>query len=85
MRTHLYRLAMVLTVLVSSTGLALEAPITIALAGTVSEHKSSLQELDPQWPSDWSSYDYLVVERMRATEACRRSCLAASGGAGKTS
>ncbi len=72
MRIHLYRLTLVLTVLFSSMALALETPIKITFSGTVSEHKSSLQELDPQWPSDWSSYDYLVVE-MKASSPQRFS------------
>lgn len=44
------------------TGLALDKPIKVTFDGKVSERKWSLKQLDPQWPSDWSSYDYLVME-----------------------
>jgi hypothetical protein len=41
---------------------ALDEPVRVTFEGEVSEHRWSLGEIDPQWPSDWSAYDYLVVE-----------------------
>lgn len=54
------------------TGLALDKPIKVTFDGKVSERKWSLKQLDPQWPSDWSSYDYLVIE-MRTSSPQRFS------------
>ena len=56
----------------TGTALALNAPVKIAFEGQVSEHKWSLAQLDPQWPSDWSQYDYLVME-MKASSPQRFS------------
>jgi len=39
---------------------------SVTFKGRISKHKLSLQELDPDLPSDWSGYEYLVVE-MRAS------------------
>ncbi len=51
---------------------ALEQPVKITFQGRVPEHKWTLEQLDPQWPSDWSSYDYLVIE-MKASSPQRFS------------
>lgn len=73
MRTNAYRSwVLLLGVLLGGTALALDAPIEVTFTGRISEHKASLAELNPQWPSDWSAYDYLVVE-MRASSPQRFS------------
>ena len=36
--------------------------LRVVFEGTESEHKWALQDLDPPLPSDWSSYEYLVLE-----------------------
>ena len=36
--------------------------LLVVFEGTDSEHKWALQDLDPPLPSDWSSYEYLVLE-----------------------
>jgi hypothetical protein len=40
----------------------LDRPIKVTFEGKAAEHKWSLPELDPQLPSDWSDYNYLVME-----------------------
>ena len=44
--------------------LAAETPPTqrVVFEGATSEHKWSLQNSTRTWPSDWESYDYLVLE-----------------------
>ncbi len=46
----------------TSTALALENPIRVTFKGKVSEHTWTLSQLNSQWPSDWSAYNYLVLE-----------------------
>ena len=58
--------------LLTNTVLALDEPVTVTFAGKVSEHKWPLAQLDPQWPSDWSGYEYLVLE-MKASSPQRFS------------
>ena len=36
--------------------------LLVVFEGTESEHKWALQDLAPPLPSDWSSYEYLVLE-----------------------
>ena len=38
------------------------APQHVVFSGPVSEHKWALKELNPNFPSDWSGYDFLVLE-----------------------
>ena len=56
----------------TGTSLALEKPIKVTFKGEVSEHKWSLAQLNEQWPSDWSPYDYLIME-MRTSSPQRFS------------
>ncbi len=56
----------------AGTVLALDQPLQVTFQGRVSEHKWTLEQLDPQWPSDWSPYEYLVLE-MRASSPQRFS------------
>ena len=56
----------------TNTVLALEKPIKITFEGEVAEHRWTLAQLNPQWPTDWSSYEYLVME-MRASSPQRLS------------
>jgi len=58
--------------LLANTALALDKPIKITFEGRVSEHKWSLEQLAPQWPSDWSGYEFLVIE-MKASSPQRFS------------
>jgi hypothetical protein len=44
--------------------------ITVEFDGTKSEHKWALHELNPPLPSDWSDYEFLVME-MRASSPQR--------------
>ena len=39
----------------------------IVFDGVKSEHKSTLKELNPEWPSDWSAWNYLVLEIKTST------------------
>ena len=39
-----------------------EAPQCLAFQGVSSEFRWALQDLDPEFPADWSSYTYLVLE-----------------------
>jgi len=34
----------------------------VVFEGALSEHKWALKELNPDLPSDWSAYEYLVLE-----------------------
>ncbi len=63
-----------LLALLFSTGTvrALDPSIKVDFQGRVSEHKWTLEQLNPQWPSDWSSYECLVLE-MRASSPQRFS------------
>lgn len=77
MRTHtvgrassLATRGMLLSLLFTSALLALDEPVLVTFDGAVSEHKWWLDEIDPSWPSDWSDYDYLVVE-MKASSPQR--------------
>jgi len=40
---------------------------TIVFEGELSAHKWTLAELNPEWPSDWSDYNYLVLEMRTST------------------
>lgn len=46
------------------------APQRVVFDGAESERKWTLKELDPNLPSDWTGYDYLVLE-MKASSAQR--------------
>jgi hypothetical protein len=39
----------------------------VVFTGVKSEHKWPLKELNPEWPSDWSDYEYLVIEMKTST------------------
>jgi hypothetical protein len=45
-------------------------PLILEFGGKETEHKWDLKQLNPEWPSDWSSYRYLVME-MRASSPQR--------------
>jgi len=62
----------VLLVFCWRTAPALERPVKVTFEDRVSEHKWSLNELDPRLPSDWSDYGFLVLE-MRASSPQRFS------------
>lgn len=55
-------LVLLTLLLLTETAAALDGPVKITFEGRVSEHKWTLEHLNPQWPSDWSPYDYLVIE-----------------------
>jgi hypothetical protein len=50
-----------------SVDFGMERPIKVTFEGKTSEHKWSLQELDAQLSSDWSGYNYLVMEIRTST------------------
>jgi hypothetical protein len=50
-----------------SVGLGMDQPVKVTFEGQAAEHKWSLQELDPQLPSDWSDHNYLVLELRTST------------------
>ena len=39
----------------------------VVFEGVKSEHKWTLKELNPEWPSDWSDWNYLVLEIKTST------------------
>ena len=39
----------------------------VVFDGVKSEHKWTLKELNPDWPADWSDYNYLVLELKAST------------------
>ncbi|MGA2273722.1 MAG: hypothetical protein ABSH00_09210 [Bryobacteraceae bacterium] len=39
----------------------------VVFDGVLSEHKWTLKELNPEWPSDWSDWNYLVLEIRTST------------------
>jgi len=45
-----------------TAGLAATATQPVVFQGEVSEHKWALKDLNPDLPSDWSGYEYLVLE-----------------------
>ncbi len=47
-----------------------EEILRVVFEGTISEHKWALKDLDPELPSDWSPYEYLVME-LRASSPQR--------------
>lgn len=49
---------------------ALAAPQRVVFEGAESDHKWTLKELNPELPSDWSGYQYLVLE-MKASSPQR--------------
>ena len=52
--------------------MVLAAPQRVTFEGREQEYKWSLKELDPDLPSDWTGYNYLVLE-LRASSAQRFS------------
>ena len=54
------------------------APQRVVFEGDQSEHKWALKELNPELPSDWTGYDYLVLE-MKASSPQRFSLTFYSG------
>ncbi len=46
----------------SIPGFALEKPLKVVFEGESKEHKWALKDLDPNMPSDWSVYEFLVME-----------------------
>jgi hypothetical protein len=59
MRRFLLALLMVLFTAIVSNGASVRR---VVFEGTLSEHKWALKDLNPDLPSDWSSYNYLVLE-----------------------
>jgi hypothetical protein len=53
---------------------AAAAPQRVVFEGSESEHKWTLKELNPDLPSDWSGYEYLVLE-MKASSPQRFSLI----------
>jgi hypothetical protein len=53
-------------------------PQRVVFEGEQSEHKWALKELNPELPSDWTGYDYLVLE-MKASSPQRFSLTLYSG------
>ena len=51
----------------SSVGWSDMKPLKVVFDGVISEHKWALKELDPNLPSDWSDYEYLVIEIRAST------------------
>ncbi len=51
----------------SSVGWADMKPLKVVFDGVISEHKWALKELDPNLFSDWSGYEYLVIEMRIST------------------
>lgn len=49
-------------VFVGTTASALEKPLKVSFAGRTSAHQWPLKELAPELPSDWSDYEFLVLE-----------------------
>lgn len=47
--------------------LGMDKPVKVTLEGKTAEHKWSVKELNAQLPSDWSDYDYLVMEIRTST------------------
>ena len=45
-----------------SAGLGMDQPVKVTFTGQTAEHRWSLKELDAQLPSDWSDFNYLVLE-----------------------
>ena len=43
-------------------GFGMDKPIKVTFEGKTAEYRWSLKELDAQLPSDWSDYNYLVLE-----------------------
>jgi len=78
---HKFLVLLVLPLL-ANTVLALEEPVKVTFEGRVSEQKWSLAQLDPQWPADWSPYDYLVME-MKASSPQRFSLWIHTAGGGR--
>jgi hypothetical protein len=62
MKTSCGILATLILVLGCTTAWAMDTPVKAVFEGKRSEHKWSLQDLDPNLPSDWSAYNYLVIE-----------------------
>lgn len=58
---------------------ALMAPQTVVFDGPKAERRWPLKELNPQLPSDWTGYNYLVLE-LRASSPQRFNLMLISGG-----
>src|ERR1035438_10472990 len=63
-------LAAAAVLLLPSVRAASAAPQRAIFEGTQSEHKWALKDLDPNLSSDWTGYDFLVLE-MRASSPQR--------------
>jgi hypothetical protein len=66
------------TLLLAAVQFAGAAPRRVVFEGEQSEHKWTLQDLDPNLPADWSGYDYLVIE-MKASSPQRFNLIFYSG------
>ena len=55
---------------IASAGLLAAETRQVVFEGAVSEHKWTLKDLNPDLRSDWTGYDYLVLE-MRASSPQR--------------
>jgi len=51
----------------TNTKMADDTSRRLVFTGVKSEQKLTLQELNPEMPSDWSSYNYLVIEMRTST------------------
>ncbi len=66
-RTAFHVLIALVLVLQSHVGFADMKPRKVVFEGVKSEYKWALKDLDPNLPSDWSSYNYLVMELRTST------------------
>jgi hypothetical protein len=73
MRTPTPRISAVISILAAlavlpfSAGFAQSPTRRVVFDGVKSEQKWSLKELNPAWPSDWSDWNYLVLEMKTTT------------------
>jgi len=51
----------------SSGGFAQSQTRRVVFDGVKSDHKWTLKELNPEWPSDWSAWNFLVLEMKTST------------------
>ena len=61
-------LAAAAVLLLPSAGVASAAPLRAVFEGAESEHKWALKDLAPNLPSDWTGYDFLVLEMKASSQ-----------------
>ena len=54
--------SLTLVFITSKISLALDKPLSATFEGVTSNHRWTLKEIDSSLPSDWSEYNYLVLE-----------------------